>query len=336
MRRFLIGAAAALLCAAAGAQNTAADTAATKESDARFALQENREAGELHALLDGREIFVYRFGAENDLPHFYPFNTPSGKNLLVQKTEPYPHHRAFWIADTVERDGVRGDVYNAYYTGVKKGKRVHEPPFNTGSSHKAFRQTKTEGARAVIEEDLVWETQRTTEPFPLLDEHRLIRLHALEDGSWLMDLSFELRATYGDVRFVSDAVHYAWPYLRLDPRFSGTQGGVITADNGATGQEDTNLKPARWIDYSNSVEGTSEGVALLQWPDSEGGQRLWLTREYGTLGPRRPEHQSGTKFALKKGEALRQRIGVLVHKGDVTGGRVAEIYDRYVKGDFEE
>jgi hypothetical protein len=90
------------------------------------------------------------------------------------------------------------------------------------------------------------------------------------------------------------------------------------------------MRVARWIDYSNTVEGITEGVAVFQWPD--GKEHRWLTREYGCFGPRRPDSQSGNPFTLKKGESLRQRVGVFVHKGNVKTGRVAHLYEQYVKG----
>lgn len=319
-RAFLVTAALCFAAATASADN------------AKFNLDDSG-SGQLHVSLNGKKAFVYQYGGQIDLPHFYPLNTPSGKNLLVQETNPYPHHRAFWIADTVERDGVRGDVYNAYYSGKKIGNKKHEAPFNSGVRHVRFLQTSATSERATIEEELVWETNRSSGTLPLLDEYRLLKLHAMKDGGYLMDLSFSLKATYGDVKFVSDAVHYAWPYVRLDPQFSGTNGGVITSDKETTGQAGTNLKPALWLDYSNTVEGEAEGLAMFQWPDGE--ERLWLTRDYGTIGPRRPPHHSGKPFMLKKGETISQRVGVLVHKGDVKSGKVADIYEQYVKGEFD-
>ena len=65
-------------------------------------------------------------------------------------------------------------------------------------------------------------------------------------------------------------------------------------------------------------------MAVFQWPD--GREHRWLTREYGTFGPRRPDDRSGKPFTLKKGESITQRVGVLVHKGDVAAGRVRERY----------
>jgi hypothetical protein len=58
----------------------------------------------------------------------------------------------------------------------------------------------------------------------------------------------------------------------------------------------------------------------------------WLTRDYGTFGPRRPDAQSGKPFTLAKGQSIERRVGVLVHSGDVKSGNVAELYKRYCEG----
>jgi hypothetical protein len=296
----------------------------------RFALVNDPEGGRLRVLLDGREAFVYEYGESLDLPHYFPLNTPGGRNLLVQKTDPYPHHRAFWFGDTVKREGTSASLYNAYYSGAKLGELKHGPPFDSAVRHVEFEETTASGGMALIRERLVWETNRTKSAFPLLDEQRDVKVQALEQG-YLMDVTFTVTATYGDVRFISDPVHYAWPYLRLDPRFSGTSGAVITSDSGATGEKATNMQFAKWIDYSNTVDGEREGIAVFQWPDGE--EHRWLTREYGTFGPRRPDAQSGKPFDLKEGESLTQRVGVFVHRGDVETGRVAEVYARWAAGD---
>jgi hypothetical protein len=111
---------------------------------------------------------------------------------------------------------------------------------------------------------------------------------------------------------------------------------VITNSQGAKGQAGTNGqvadgKAAKWVDYSNTVEGTTEGLAIFSHPQNE-HPHGWLTREYGCFGPRRPDAKSGKEFTLKKGESLRQRVGVFVHNGDVTGGKVADHYERYANG----
>ena len=294
-------------------------------------LRRDDEAGRLRVLIDGREILAYQYIHWLDLPHYCPLNTPSGKNILVQQTEPYPHHRAFWFADTIRLNGEREvSTYNALYSGQKIGQNAYGPPFRDRIRHLDITRCESNGSRAVIDTELVWEMDGDR---PVLEERRHLVVHALGKGEYLLDMVFELNASFGDVHFVSDDVHYAWPYLRLHPRFSGENGGTITSSSGATGQEATNMKVARWIDYSNTVEGTTEGIAVFQWPD--GQEHRWLTREYGTFGPRRPDAKSGNPFTLKKGDSILQRVGILVHAGNVKTGRVAKRYKQYVKGKWE-
>jgi hypothetical protein len=286
-------------------------------------------AGRMTVLIGGREALVYLYGDGLDLPHYWPMRSPSGKSMLVEKTEPYPHHRSFWFADTIRPEGSERDVsfYNALYGGVKTEAGEYVPPFRDRIRHRSFNRLDARGGRADIEARLVWEMDGGR---PVLDERRRLIVHSLGAGEYLLDLTWTLTALLGDVLFASDDVHYAWPFLRLATDFSGENGGKITSDTGAAGQEATNMKPALWIDYSNSVEGIPEGVAVFQWPD--GREHRWLTREYGTFGPRRPDDRSGKPFTLKKGESITQRVGVLVHNGDAGGGRVRERYKRYIKG----
>ena len=305
--------------------------AASVPDQPEISLQRDDEAGRLHVFIDGREVLVYQYIHWLDLPHYYPLNSPSGKNMLVQQTEPYPHHRAFWFADTVRLEGEREvSTYNALYSGQKIGQNAYGPPFRDRIRHVAFIRCEAEGDRAEAEARLAWEMDGQR---PVLEEKRKLVVHALGQGEYLIDIVFELTASFGDVHFVSDDVHYAWPYLRLHPRFSGESGGTITSDSGAAGQEATNMKVARWIDYSNTVGGRTEGVAVFQRPD--GQEHRWLTREYGTFGPRRPDDRSGKPFILKKGESIVQRVGILVHKGNVKTGRVAKRYKQYIKGKWQ-
>jgi hypothetical protein len=296
-----------------------------------FDLQQDDGRGNLRVQINGCEAFTYQYTSWYDLPHIWPLRSPSGKNMLEQQNEPYPHHRAFYFADTVLFNGARKvDVYMALYTGQKIGTDVFGPPFRDHIRHTDFKQLKIEEDRAIIEAELLWEMDGNK---PVLDDLRLFDVFSLGNGEYLIDVLYTLTASYGDIEFISDEVHYAWPFLRLDPIYSGDNGGTITADTGTTGQEATNLKIALWIDYSNSVEGTTEGLAVFQWPS--GKPHRWLTREYGIFGPRRSDEQSGHPFSLKRGESITQRVGILIHKGDVSTGRVAERYKQYIDGRWD-
>jgi hypothetical protein len=294
-------------------------------------LHQDDEAGRLHVIIDGREGFIYQYTSWLDIPHIWPLYSPSGKNMLVQRIEPYPHHRSFYVADTVRLEGQREvSTYNALYSGQSIGTESYGPPFRDHIRHDKFTRLEAEGSRVVIGIKLIWEMNGDT---PVLEDRRLHVIHSLSNGEYLIDMTIELNAAFGDVEFVSDDVHYAWPFVRMHPRFSGKNRGTITADNGATGEEATNMKTARWIDYTNTVEGITEGMAVFQFPD--GKEHRWLTREYGIFGPRRPDEESGKPFMLEKNESVTQRVGILVHSGDVINGRVAERYKKYIEGKWK-
>ena len=104
-------------------------------------------------------------------------------------------------------------------------------------------------------------------------------------------------------------------------------------DRGRKGQKATNGKYARWFDYSNTVEGQTEGLAVFSHTDNEHPHR-WLTRDYGTFGPRRIDEKSGKPFTVAKGESISQRVGILVHQGDAKDGKVAARYAAYVAGEL--
>lgn len=152
-------------------------------------------------------------------------------------------------------------------------------------------------------------------------------------GRYFIDIEFTLTATHADVRFVSDWVHYAWPFIRMNEDFAVPKGARLVNSEGGVGEKETNAKPAHWVDYSSSLQGAAEGLALFSHP-SNPYPHNWLTRDYGTFGPRRETSRSGQPFVLRKDESLKQRVGVLIHSGDVRTGRVAERYESYVRGEL--
>ena len=291
----------------------------------RVEVKNDEEAGLLDARIGGRTAFTFHYGPGVDLPHLVP-RSPSGKALTVVRTKPYPHHRSLWFADTVQLAGKRKvSFYNAFYSRIDK--KDPNSPFNDRIRVVEISPGHVRGRTDGIRMRLLWEMDRGT---PVLDEERVVRVVVLGEGQYLLDMTFTLTARYGDVAFVSDAVHYAWPYVRMHPTFSVQQGGTMTSSAGGVNQKATHGKAARWIDYTNTVEGVTEGLALFTDPTAKQPPK-WLTRDYGTFGPRRIDARSGKRFTLAKGESLSTRVGLFVHRGDVKAAKVAERYEQYAK-----
>lgn len=310
----------------------AADAPSAKQPAPHVQFRDDKDKGVLRVGIDGRQAFAYQHARTVDLPHFWPVHSPSGKSMTVQHPTPpekYPHHRSFWFADKVRLAGQKRGVsfYNAYYS--KRGRKPPPKEYPDRIRHVKFSPDPAAARGGEIDIHLLWEMDFKT---PVLEEVRHLRVAALADGQYFLDITFTVTAAYGDVEFVSDAVHYAWPYLRMNTTFNvANGGGTITNSAGQVNQKATNMKPAKWVDYSATVEGKTEGLAVFSHPDNPQPHK-WLTRDYGCFGPRRIDARSGKKLTLKKGESLRRRVGVLVHTGDVKTGKVAERYDQYAKG----
>lgn len=321
----------ALACALLACGLSAPQALAVGEQSApRVAFQCDDAKGRLRIMVDGREALVYQYGPDADLVHYYPVRSPSGRPMTVQKTDPYPHHRSFWFADTVRLAGAARDAstYMALYSAADK--KDPKPPFRDRVRHLEFLPEKASGDQAEIGMKLVWEMDGDR---PVLDETRRMRVKALGDGQYFLDVTFTVRAAYGDVTFTSDWAHYAWPYVRMNKESSVEGGGTMVSSEGGKNQAGTNNKEARWVDYFSTVEGKTEGLALMSHPDNPQPHK-WLTRDYGTFGPRREDAKSGVRFTLPKGESLARRVGVLVHRGDTQAAKVAEAYERYARGEL--
>jgi hypothetical protein len=299
----------------------------TAPQRARVELRSGDATGTLTVAIDGNEAITYQYDDEYAIPHIWPLRSPTGRLLTVQHPDPYPHHRSLWIADKVQLgDGPVVDFYHCW-SNLRDSDRP-ELGYRHFIRHCEFLKCEAKADRATVTSSLRWIVD---EQNPVLDEVRTMRVTAFEDGEYLLDLTWKLTATYGNVQFCSDWVHYAWPYLRMRPEFSGEHGGTIIDDRGRRGQELTNGMYANWIDYFNTVEGVPEGLAVFIHPD--GDDHKWLTREYGTFGPRRSDRLSGTGFTLRRGDSLMGRVGILVHRGDAHDGRVVKRYRQYVESD---
>lgn len=302
-----------------------ADTTVAHEDQPAVTLFEDPDAGILRVEIDRAEAFSYRYDDQYALPHIWPLRSPDGQPMLVQHPDPYPHHRSLWIADRIRiADGREVDFYHCW-----KQYRDPEQPelgFKSFIRHTGFESAAFAANQASFVATLDWVIDEDT---IALRERRSFHITALGDGEYLLDLSWTLTAADSEVTFTSDWVHYAWPYVRMHPAWNGEHAGVIEDDQGRRGQAATNEQYADWIDYSNTVDDETAGLAVLLPPSDE--PRKWLTREYGTFGPRRTDALSGTSFSLDPGESLTGRAAILVHRGNAATGRVADRYQDWIK-----
>lgn len=299
---------------------------------ADISIETDNEAGKRTITIDGQTAYVYHYGEDVDLPHFDPWMSPSGRAMTVKITDPYPHHRSFWVAD--ERVLLEGqdkpvNIYSSLYSGKPAPEKSKWPvaPYQNRSKHIKFYDEKVDGDTAEYSELLTWMQGET----PVLDEVRHYRITSLEDGQYMIDFTVKLVASYGKVTIQADASHYAWPYIRMNDTFNvQSGGGTITNSEGGVNQAGTHDKAARWIDYSAPTpDGGSEGLTCLIHPSNDTKAPLWLTRDYGTWGPRRGEGYHKATFTIPEKESISQRVGLYVHRGDAQDADLETVFEAY-------
>ncbi len=294
----------------------------------RVRLQYDKDAHTVSVQIDGQEALVYQYGPTDGLAHYYPVRSPYGQSMTVQYPQVWPHHRSFWFADNVGLEGKPAiHFYNAWLLREKDDDDENIFPHRIRNTQ--FLAETRHGDTLTWTKKLLWEMNFE---IPVLDEYRTVRIVPLGRGEYFLDMTFVVTASYGNVVFDSDWSHYAWPYVRMNKDFNVEDGGGrIVNSEGGINQAQTDRQEAVWVDYSCDVDGKTSGLSIFSHPDNRQPHK-WLTRNYGTFGPRRTDDKWGTPFTLDKNESLVRRVGILVHRGDVQSGQVQQRYAAYVQG----
>jgi hypothetical protein len=185
---------------------------------------------------------------------------------------------------------------------------------------------------------------RTADGEKVLDEVRVIRFHNLGDA-WLLTLDIDLHASVCPITF-GDTKEGALG-LRVREAVRADRKGQLVNAEGKRGEGRLNNVEKKgcwglvsaWCDYSGPVGDHTAGVAIFACPKNS-LPTAWHARNYGLLAAN-PFGRARSGFPdlrgkkdlvkLARGEHLRMRYGILLHKGDAKAGKVAEQYERYAK-----
>ncbi len=299
------------------------------------------EVAEKHVdFRDGKELVArYHTGPEVAKPYFYPLAAPGGlkvtRGVPVPKgeTDDHPHQKSAWFC--------HGDVIPEGIELKHKIKGVKGVDFwseAAGHGKIVCAKVNAEDARgeAVIVTLNEW---RTADDVKVLDESRTIRLRPVE-GGYLFVFDIELKAsvcplTFGDTKEGSFGV-------RVPDSMTEKKGkGVLTNAEGKQGMKAIWGQRSEWSDYSGPVGDKDEtlptaGVTIFDHPKNP-VPACWHSRDYGLMAANPfgrnafPGAKEDKLVKLAKGESLKLRYGLLLHKGDVKEGKVAEVYGQFVR-----
>ncbi len=271
----------------------------------------------------GDELFTaYYFGPEVARPFLYPLIGPRGKHLtrpLARKQDKdmdHHHHRSFWVA--------HGDVNGVDNWSEEEG--------HGKTLHRTFEVLKEGPVFAQLCAKSDWVSAAGEK---ILEEQRALKFYNLCDCR-IIDMELALKAVYGEVKF-GDTKEGGVASLRVMPSMEVRNGGRIENSYGGINETETWGRRAHWCDYSGQVEGETLGIALFDHPESFRHPTWWHVRDYGlmTANPFALSYYTGDPHKrgdhlLSGGEELRFYFRLYIHRGDASGGKVAERYHDYI------
>jgi hypothetical protein len=272
--------------------------------------------GEQVVVRVGGEVFTcYKFAGTQKYPYFWPVNGPvSGQSITTESSQPYPHHHSLFFGCDEVNGGNYWQEANEEGQIVSVGAKIVE----------------RSGGRVVFTDECLW---RRPGKEPVIRDVRRVVISAPSKNLRFIDFEISLEPLE-EVRILK--TNHSLFSARVVPELSVNSGGVLINAEGESGEKGTWGVASAWCDYSGRRGGVTEGIAILQHPANRWFPARWFTRDYGFFSPT-PMYwlENGKHIELDKGEALRLRYRVVVHTGDAEGAGIAEIFEKYGRGEGE-
>jgi hypothetical protein len=158
----------------------------------------------------------------------------------------------------------------------------------------------------------------------LLAETRTVTVPKRPVASRIIEIDLVLKAQ--DLPVTLNKTPYHLLACRVLDAMLPKNGGAISNSEGKKNPPDG--APANWIDISGKLGDEEQGVALFNHPKNDRQPVPCLQFSGQTIGLS-PTHKES--LTIDAGKEARFRFRVLVHEGNVEGGKVAAEYESYQK-----
>lgn len=254
---------------------------------------------------------VYNTSKESPKPFFSPVHDPNGTIISRSLENPadHKHHKGIWVSidevNGIEFWAETGKIENVSTT-------LHDADDDGRASLKVVNHWLGEDGKPVVVETT------TIGMFP----------------NRLMTYDIVFTAAGEPVTF-GDTKEGLFGFRMIDSMREKETGKVVNAD-GKQGTAECWGQPSAWVDYYGEAEGKIVGVTLMDHPDNFRASRYHV-RNYGlfSVSPFGEKAYTGgasdaDPVVLQKGESLRLRYGLYIHRGDSLEGKVAEAYKQFL------
>ncbi len=297
----------------------AEEASALASASGTYAVEEVE--GGIEIRLDGKLVTKY-WPSHTAKPILWPLVGPTGDEL----TRGYPmrdaspterndhvHHRSFWMTHG-EVNGI-----DFWAEGDNRGKITQVGDAKV-----------TGGDTATLDATHEW---RGPDGKRVLTDRWQLTFNHDEKTRWI-DCVFSLTATDGDVVFGDTKEGSFGIRVAGTMKTDAKQGGELVNAEGQNGKAAWG-KPSPWVDYFGPVNGTTQGIAILNHPNSYGYPTRWHVRTYGLFAanPFGESHFTGGKRTAGKrlpaGETWTLGYRVILHKGDTEAAGIPKAWQQY-------
>jgi hypothetical protein len=279
--------------------------------------------------IDG-ELFTEYLTEAGQSPALWPIIGPTGKPMTrsypvgpreAGETNDHPHHQSLWFT----HDEVSGHNFWSENRNGRDRKGAHV-------LHREFEEIISDGATARIVTRNDW----MEGDGKVFEDARAIVCGTRDNGDRWIDFAITIKATEEDVTF-ADTKEGTFAVRVADTmRLEAEQGGRIV---NSEGQENDNAwgMPARWVDYTGPVDGETVGIAIMSHPSSFRPKTRWHVRGYGLFAANpfghrdfpKPDLSAQGAVTIPKGDELKLRYRVLLHKGGTDKNELEEVFDEF-------
>ena len=299
----------------------------TKSELTRPGVELRPEGGNLHVLVGGKPLMVYR-ADEPTKPYYYPVIGPTGAAItraypmlnVDGEDHDHPHQRSFWFS--------HGNV-NGYDFWASDPVNSPNPKF--GKIKETSRKATAGSAVGLIQTTDQW---LGPDGKMVCEDERIVRIYDTNKGRTL-DVDVTIKASAGPVTFGDTKEGMFGVRVASTMDVKNKKGGKITNAEGLTDDAAWG-KASRWVDYTGTVEGKTVGIAILNHPNSFRYPTTWHVRTYGLFAANPfGWHDFGQKDSgahmIPAGESLRFRYRVLLHEGDTDSAKIPDAFKSYAE-----
>ncbi len=281
-----------------------------------------RTGDQIAVSIDGQPFTAFYFGTEATKPYLHPLRTADGTMVtrgypmeeIAGEQRDHPHHRGVWFS--------HGAVNGVDFWANEESQRSRGDKGTIEFNEIDAVQSGDE--KGLIEASFSWKAPGGD---LLLTERRTMAFQR-EGEDNIVDFDIVLVAEtdpvlFGDTKEGTFAVRLATELEEQHMRAKGIPrtGRIVNAEGHET-EANAWGKRSAWVDYSGSISGEPMGVAIFDHPGNPKHPSYWHVRGYGLFAANifgehdfhADESRDGS-ITLAKGEELRFRYRVIVHKG---------------------